>query len=405
MRQARRYWPAFQRLWQAHAISTFGDKLTLVALPLAAYAETKSALAVGIVASAEGATAILVGLPAGALADRLPYRRVLVLTDLGRMVILIALIASTVGPGGSIVALLAAAIGLGVVRVVHDAAHNAALPLVVANDDLLAANGRMQAVDAGMTAIGPVVAGALIAVGGTALAFGTDAGTFAIAGALVSTLRPLDDAPPPEGDVVAGWFGRLRHDIADGVRHLWADRPMRRIAGMVAAMNLVAVSVEAQFIPYAREVLEIGPLGIGAYFALGGTVAVTVSLLAGRSVVASGRAVTVGLAVFSGGVAIAGIWPSFASVALAYTCAGAGSALVTTHLATFRQRRFPIRLQGRVSMSMRALILAPMPVGFVLGGWLSVRSGPELLFTISGVIGLVVASWGVLSGTSRLRVS
>ena len=405
MRQTRRHWPAFQRLWEAHAVSTFGDKLTLVALPLAAYAETESALAVGIVASAEGATAILVGLPAGALADRLPYRRVLVLTDLGRMVILIALIASTIGAGGSIFALLAAAIGLGVVRVVHDAAHNAALPLVVANDDLLAANGRMQAVDAGMTAIGPVVAGALIALGGTALAFGTDAGTFAIAGALVSTLRPLDDAPPPLSAAAAGWFGRLRHDIADGLRHLWADRPMRRIAGMVAAMNLVAVSVEAQFIPYAKEVLGIGALGIGAYFALGGTVAVTVSLLAGRSIIASGRAVTVGLAVFSTGVGIAGLWPSIASVAVAYVCAGAGSALVTTHLATFRQRRFPIRLQGRVSMTMRALILAPMPLGFVLGGWLAVRSGPELLFTLSGAVGLAVASWGVMSGTSRLRVS
>jgi MFS family permease len=170
-------------------------------------------------------------------------------------------------------------------------------------------------------------------------------------------------------------------------------------------MNLVAVSVEAQFIPYAKEVLGIGALGIGAYFALGGTVAVAVSLLAGRSVTASGRAMTIGLAVFSAGVAIAGLWPSFATVALAYVCAGAGSALVTTHLATFRQRRFPIRLQGRVSMTMRALILAPMPVGFVLGGWLAQRGGPEVLFTLSGCIGLVAAAWAVVSGTSGLRAA
>ena len=53
----------------------------IVALPLATYAETSSALAVGVVASAEATTAVVFGLPAGALADRLPYRQVLAAMD------------------------------------------------------------------------------------------------------------------------------------------------------------------------------------------------------------------------------------------------------------------------------------------------------------------------------------
>ena len=54
-------------------------------------------------------------------------------------------------------------------------------------------------------------------------------------------------------------------------------------------------------------------------------------------------------------------------------------------------------------MAVRALILAPMPVGFVGGGWVSLHYGPERLFLIAGGIGLAAALWGVLSGTARLQ--
>lgn len=385
-------------------MSIFGDQLTLVALPLATYAVTSSALAVGIVASAEAVTAVLFGLPAGALADRLPYRRVLVLTDLGRLGILLALVLSLHLDAGGITPLLAVAIGLGIVRVVHDAAASAAIPLVVPHEDLVAANGRMQASEAASTAVGPALAGALIAVSGTTLAFGVDAATFALSGLTLARLRRLDEAPPPEEAAeTARAFARFRGDIADGVRQLVHDAPMRRIVVLVAAMNVLAVAVEAQFIPYAREVLGIGALGIGAYFALGGTVAVITSLLVGRSTSALGSAVTIGLAVFAGGVLLAGLSPSRLSVAVAYLCAGFGSAIVITHATTFRQRRFPVRVQGRVAMAVRALILAPMPVGFIAGGWLAVHRSPEELFVVAGIVGLAAVVWSALTGTARLR--
>jgi MFS family permease len=391
-------------LWAAHSVSIFGDQLTLVALPLATYAATSSALAVGVVASAEAITAVLFGLPAGAIADRLPYRRVLVLTDAGRFGILVALVASLRLEADGVWPLLAVAVGLGIVRVVHDAAASAAVPLVVADHDLVAANGRLQASEAASTAVGPALAGALIAVSGTTLAFGVDAATFALSGVTLARVRRLDDAPPPDSDdETADALERFRRDIADGVRRLLDDRPMRRVVALVASMNVLAVAVEAQFIPYAREVLGIGALGIGAYFALGGSVAVVTSLLAGRSTAALGSAITVGLGVFAAGVLLAGLAPSRVSVAVAYVCAGFGSAIVVTHATTFRQRRFPVRLQGRVAMAVRALILAPMPVGFIAGGWLAVHRSPEELFTVAGCIGLAAAPWGLLSGTARLR--
>ncbi|MCI3948951.1 MAG: transporter [Acidimicrobiales bacterium] len=396
----------FPRLWWSHSVSQFGDQLTLVALPLAAYADTDSAVAVGVVASLEAVTAVGFGLVAGALADRLAHRRVLVLTDVARAVLLVALVAALAAPGPDLAALLVAATGLGLTRVLHDAAESAAVPLVVEEPRLVAANGRLQASEAAATAAGPAVAGALHGRGGPPLAFAADAVSFVASGAALTGLRSLDDAataePPDAGDAAAV-LPSVRADVAEGVRRLWADRPMVRVLVLLAAVNVVSVCVEAQFVPYAREVLGLGGLGIGAYFALGGVAAVVTSLLAGRAAGARGDAIVIGLVVFAGGVLVAGLAPSHVTAGLAYVGAGVGSALAATHAAALRQSRFPVRFQGRVSMAVRASIVAVLPVPLIAGGWLADAAGPEALFITTAVIGLVVAAWGAVRGVPAVR--
>ena len=396
---------AFTRLWWAHSISQFGDQITLVALPLAAYADTGSAVAVGVVASLEALTAVGFGLVAGALADRLAHRRVLVLTDVARVLLLLGLVAAVAAPGGDLAALLVGATGLGVTRVLHDAAESAAVPLVVEEQGLVAANGRLQASEAAATAAGPALAGALLGLGGPALAFAADAVSFAVSGGALTGLRSLDDAAPAEpgaGDAAAV-LPTVRADVAEGVRRLFADRPMVRVLVLLAAVNVVSVCVEAQFVPYAREVLGIGGLGIGAYFALGGVAAVVTSLLAGRSSGARGDAIVIALVVFALGVLVAGLFPSHLTAGLAFIGAGVGSALAGTHAAALRQARFPVRLQGRVAMAARAAMVALMPIPLVLGGWLADVAGPEVLFSTTAAIGLAAAGWGVLRAVPTIR--
>ena len=396
---------AFSRLWWAHSVSMFGDQLTLVALPLAAYADTGSAVAVGVVASLEAVTAVGFGLVAGALADRLAHRRVLVLTDVARALLLVALVAALAAPGADLAALLVAATGLGLTRVLHDAAESAAVPLVVDEARLVAANGQLQASEAAATAAGPAVAGALLGLGGPPLAFAVDAASFAASGAALTGLRSLDaaDGDEPDAADAAAVLPTVRADVAEGVRRLLADRPMVRVLVLLAAVNVVSVCVEAQFVPYAREVLGLGGLGIGAYFALGGVAAVVTSLLAGRSSGARGDAIVLGLTVFSAGVLVAGLAPSHLTAGVAYVGAGIGSALAATHAAALRQSRFPVRLQGRVAMAVRAAIVAILPVPLILGGWLADAAGPEALFTTTALVGLGAAAWGVVRKVSAVR--
>jgi predicted MFS family arabinose efflux permease len=195
----------------------------------------------------------------------------------------------------------------------------------------------------------------------------------------------------------------VRADVAEGVRRLLADRAMVRVLVLLAAVNVVSVCVEAQFVPYAREVLDIGGFGIGAYFALGGIAAVVTSLLAGRAAEARGDAIVIGLVVFSAGVLVAGLVPSLLTAGLAYLGAGIGSALAATHAAALRQSRFPVRLQGRVAMAVRAAIVAILPVPLIAGGWLADVAGPEALFVTTAAVGLGAAAWGALRRVPAAR--
>jgi hypothetical protein len=322
-----------------------------------------------------------------------------------RVVLLVALVGALAAPGGDLPALLVAATGLGLTRVLHDAAESAAVPLVVDEARLVAANGQLQASEAAATAAGPAVAGALLGLGGPPLAFAADAATFAASGLALTGLRSLDAAPHDEPDAAdaAAVLTTVRADVAEGVRRLLADRPMVRVLVLLAAVNVVSVCVEAQFVPYAREVLGLGGFGIGAYFALGGVAAVVTSLLAGRSTGARGDAIVLGLTVFSAGVLVAGLAPSHLTAGIAYVGAGIGSALAATHAAALRQSRFPVRLQGRVSMAVRTAIVAVLPIPLIAGGWLADAAGPEVLFITTAVVGLTAAAWGVVRQVSAVR--
>src|SRR5205807_9551818 len=236
----------FAWLWGGHTVSTVGDQVTMVALPLAVWAATKSALAVGIAASMEAATAVLIGLVAGALADRLRHRPVLVATDLLRGVVLGLVAATLVGSASAPVGLLyLAAFVLGALRVLHDAAAGAALPVIVGERDLVRANGRLSASESLGNTVGPAMATGLIALGGFGLAFVADATSFVGSGLAVRRVRGLreDDAPRVTERLRVR---AIRAEIGEGLRAMLGDNAVTRSLVLVASMNVMAVCMEAQ---------------------------------------------------------------------------------------------------------------------------------------------------------------
>jgi MFS family permease len=395
-------WRDFTRTWSAHSVSSFGDHFTLVALPLATYLRTQSAFVVGAVAAMEAVAVLVLGVVAGAWSDRWRRRPVLVHTDYARAVVVGRRAIGGVSHSYPVALLFAAALVLGLLRVVHDASEAAVVPILVDGPRLLRANSRLQASDSAAIAAGPAIAGGLIALGGPALAFAGDALSFAASGTVVRSVRRLDlhdpkpvaDAPPP----------RLRSQIVEGCRALWADSDVMRAVVLLAVMNVVVTAAEAQFIPYAREILGLGAFGIGAYMALGGLVAVVTSLAVGRRSQVRGDMMLLGVIVFAVGFIVAGVSPSYVTAGFAFVGAGFGSALAGAHFYALRHARFPVSMQGRVSMVSRTALTSLVPAAYLLGGWFSRHQGPDALFVAVGFIGLGACLWGACTSLRRLRI-
>ena len=111
-----------------------------------------------------------------------------------------------------------------------------------------------------------------------------------------------------------------------------------------------------------------------------------------------------GTAVFGVGVLLAGLVPSKATLVFTYITAGTGSVLAVSHWSSLRQRRFPVRLLGRVTMATRMVLFGVIPIAYVAGGVLARSQGSQTLFVVAGCVGLTACLWAWLVGLGSLRV-
>ncbi|MFD0887471.1 MFS transporter, partial [Streptosporangium algeriense] len=188
----------FSRLWTASAVSNVGDGVTLTAGPLlVASLSDDPALVAGAVL-AQQLPWVLFSLVSGAYADRLDRRRLIVAVNLVRALALGALCAVIAAGALTVPFVYAVFFLLGTAETVADTASAALLPAVVAPESLARANTRLMATfTVGNQFVAKPLGGWLFTVS-AALPFGFDALTFVVAAALVSAMRPLPRAVPPE---------------------------------------------------------------------------------------------------------------------------------------------------------------------------------------------------------------
>lgn len=378
----------YRRLWSSSGLSNLADGVAVVAMPLLALQLTRAPVAIAAVTLAGRLPWLLFALHAGALADRLDRRRVMVSVNLARAVILGALAALVAADLASLAALVATAFALGTAETLFDTSAQSIMPSIVARDDLSRGNGRLYAVE--LTAnqfVGPPLGGVLAAVSiglafaGSALAYGVAAVVLAL---LVGSFRPARTGPRTT----------LRADVAEGLRYLWRHRVLRTLGAMVGVMNLASTAVFAVFPLYA---VAPGPLGLSeARFGFLLTASAVGSLAA--SFVAERTERTVGRArLLAGCVALSGLsylamalWSHLAVVAAAFAVTGVAAVLWNVVTVSLRQRIVPDHLLGRVNAGYRLLAWGTMPIGAALGGVLAEYFGLRAVFAAAGVAIIVL---------------
>ena len=384
------------------AVIAAGDGLAMVALASRVYQGSHASWAVAAVFLAITIPITALAPLAGLLLDRLPARPVLVAAAAAQAVVALTLIGvSGVGP------VLVLAAGFGVCAAVLQPGLGAIVPQLVGPADpadpadpahqaaVTRANGYLQAATWGGFTVGPLLAAALIAAGGTGLALAGVAGVYALgtAGLQVLPLAPRAAAGGPADLGKDGFVSQL----TAGLRFLRDDADaglLVLVVGVMVAFANMAVVVEVAF---AETVLRAGPTGYSVLVAawtagmLAGTLAG--GRLPGRWLVVTTLAGTLATGL---GVALAGAAASLWQAAAAYAFGGLANGMEVVATRSFLNQRAPAQVAGRVFAVYSGVLFGAASLGMAAAGGLLSSLNPRLVLFLAGGGGLAAAAVGCL---------
>ncbi|MGB3306991.1 MAG: MFS transporter [Thermomicrobiales bacterium] len=361
----------FLHLWYADTIAQFGSQITLVAIPLLAVLWLHATpFEMGLLATAGGLPYLLIGLIAGAWVDRLKKRTVMVLADLGRGLLLLAIPVAAAVDVLNFWLLLAITFLAGILGVFFNAAYGALLPAIVRRDQLTDANGKLMGSASVAQVAGPALGGVLISFVAAPLAMLINAATYVGSGWFIGKIER-------EG-AQTGATAAQRHlgrEIREGVHALVASPVLRSITASTAMNNFAGFIFLSVYVLYMTEDLHLSSRGVGLVFAAGGVGALIGSLLASPLTARFGAGTTIVWASVAFGVTgvtvpMAIFAPNHALPLIVFAEFGQWLSLLVfnTNRIALRQALTPDRLQGRVAASSQMLTAGMQPVGSFLGG-------------------------------------
>jgi MFS family permease len=393
----------FMKLWTAQTISVFGDQFTGLAIPLIA-ALTLGATAgqMGILTAVERAPFLLIGLFAGVWVDRLPRRPILIVSDVGRAVVLLTIpLAAALGRMTMLHLYVVGAL-VGVLTLFFDVAYQANLPALVDRRQLIEGNSKLEATRSLASFAGPGIAGVVIQVLTAPVAIVLDAASFLASGGLISLIRGREpvSARPVQTAVMT--------DVREGLRTVFGNPLLRSIAACTATGNFFSSALFALYILFATRDLGLGAAQLGLIGSLGNASGLLGALLAGRLAVRFGAGRVIVAAALVLGLAQVPIVFATPQTALPLLVVAGllGSfwpPVYNINQVSLRQAITPHRLQGRMNATMRFVVWGTMPLGALVGGSLGEFLGLRSAIAIAAGGGLLAFLWIAFSPVLALR--
>ncbi len=389
----------YRRLFSSILLSSLGGQVTLLALPLtAALLLQATPTQMGLLTALETLPFVLLSLPAGVWLDRLRKLPVYVAGELCIAAAVLSVPLAWWLDALAMPGLYAVAFVIGAVNTMAGSAGQVVLTQVVPRARLVQAHARNALASSGAEVAGPGLAGALIKLVGAPLALLLDA-MLLLGSALILRGIHVAESLPPRRD--SRFVDELRTGLGFVRRHQLLVA-LACVVGVWQFCNHAALVVQILF---ATRTLGLSEQAIGLCYVGLGLGTISASLWGDRLSQRHGPGPTLVLGFLACGLGwslpawlpaglLASAWGVTAFAAMLVLC-GAGGVLVFINFLALRQSVTPAPLLGRMTATMRWLILLPGVPGALAGGWVGEHLG--LHFTLGGVgllaLALAAFSW------------
>ncbi len=398
--------PGFLLLWSGQTISQIGSQVTLWGLPLVAILLLKiTPFQMGILALMGRLPLLLIGIVAGAWVDRMSHRLVLIMTDIGRALLIGSIPIAAWQHTLSLMQLYVVAFLVGVLTIFFDVAYQSFLPSLITHDQLVSANSKLESSTALATIIGPGLAGTLIQLVSGPLAILADAISFIISAASLASIHMQKISYNARTEP-----HKLVAEIGDGIRFVWQNPIIRTLAISSAIFNLFDTMMGAEYVLYLTRTLGMGAVFVGLVGALGGvgwllgalvTQPLTQRLGVGTALIGSiflACIAKVSIAVANG--------PFLLALSLVICGEFLFQGVATVYVITstsLRQAAVPPDLRGRVAAIVRVVSWGIGSLGALLGGVLAERFDLRTAMVIAAVGTALALIWIMHSPVPRIQ--
>lgn len=378
--------PQFRLLFTGQALSALGDRITFIALPFAVLSIGGGAGDIGLVVAAATLPFAIFALLGGVWADRLPRHRVMLASDLVRLVTQAAIAALLLTGSAEIWHLVALMAVFGTADAFFQPAFVGLMPAVVAPERLQEANALRGFSMSTSLVAGPALAGALVAGLGPGAAIAVDSATFAVSALALMRLRPQVVERVVEAD--SGLLAQLRAGFDEIRSRSW----VKAFLGVLAAYHVVVLPAIFVLGPVLAE-RELGGASswavVTAAFGAGSIVGdlIVLRVKPSRPLLVAG----VAFVVASCQAAIVGSGLPLAGIAGLEAITGVAVSVGFTLWETTLQEQIPEHALSRVSSWDYLVTSGTMPIGLALAGPLEAALGLHGALLLETLIGVPVA--------------
>ena len=383
--------PTYRRIFTSILMSSLGGQISMLALPLtAAVLLQATPTQMGLLTAAELAPFLLLSLPCGVWLDRVRKLPIYVAGEAMLALVLASVpLAWWLGWLG-MPWMYAVGFVLGSVHVVAGSASQIVLTQVVGRERLVEAHSKNALASSGAEVVGPGLAGALIKAVGAPVALLLDALMLLVSVTILRGLKVQETLAPPARE---GFWPQLKEGLRFVVRTplLWG---MAATLGAWQFFHHAAVVVQ---ILLATRTLGLTEQDVGLSFVGLGVGTVAASLVGKRlsQRIGPGPCLLLGIAITGVGWVAYSLAPQgpggFWAFAFMLTCFGLGAVMIFINFLSLRQAITPTPLLGRMTSTMRWLMLLPAGPGALVGGWLGEHTGLRVPLMVAGIGSLLLA--------------